>query len=396
MQPEVPILDAQREVAPDYTGGGIANLMSSLIQGLGGSSALPGAHVLTPEQVAGFRTVVLLVIDGLGAEFLAARANSFLHRHTRARLTSVFPSTTASAITTYMSGLTPLEHGLTGWFTYLREIGSVATVLPFRPRSGGPTYAQLGVEARQIFRWTPLFDRVEADSVVVSPEFIVDSDYSRANGGRASRMGYRGLDGMLATVRDAVAGAGARRYVYAYWPELDSICHQHGTASAAAEEQFRALDHACESLCRDLRGTDTLLLVCADHGHIDTSPAHTLHLENHPDLQAALRLPLCGEPRVAFCYVAPDAALGFERYVQEHLQEQCRLLTRADLLRRGWLGPGTAHPLLHTRLGDYVLLMRDDWVIRERLLGEQPPVQVGVHGGTSLAEMLVPLAVMSG
>ena len=49
----------------------------------------------------------------------------------RAAITSVFPSTTASAITTSYTGRTPLEHGLTGWFAYFGEAGCVGAPLPF-------------------------------------------------------------------------------------------------------------------------------------------------------------------------------------------------------------------------------------------------------------------------
>lgn len=382
------------ETAPDYTGGGIANLVSSLLQGRGGSTPLPAAQALAPERVREFRTVVLLVLDGLGYEFLAARPDSYLHRHLRARLTSVFPSTTASAITTYLSGLTPLEHGLTGWFTYLRELGSVATVLPFRPRNSAVGYARMGVEPRRIFHWTPLFDRMQAQGFVISPAYIVDSEYSRATAGGARRLGYRDLEEFAEHIRRVAADGTRRNYVYAYWPELDAVCHREGASSDAAEEHFRDLDRIIERLHRQLHGSDTLLVVCADHGHIDTCPERTVHLDDHPTLAAALTLPLCGEPRAAYCYVAPEKADGFERYVRERLAHQCRLVRRTELLSCGWLGPGTPHTFLESRVGDYLLLMRDNWVIRDRLLGEEPTVQIGVHGGVSTAEMFVPLVVL--
>src|ERR671925_563676 len=68
----------------------------------------------------------------LVASIVAARGGAALARRRRGSLTSVFPSTTASAITTSYTGRTPLEHGLTGWFTYFGEAGCVSAALPLR------------------------------------------------------------------------------------------------------------------------------------------------------------------------------------------------------------------------------------------------------------------------
>jgi hypothetical protein len=53
-------------------------------------------------------------------------------------MTSVFPSTTASAITAFMTGLAPAQHGLTGWHMHLDEIDQTLAILPLTPRDGPP------------------------------------------------------------------------------------------------------------------------------------------------------------------------------------------------------------------------------------------------------------------
>jgi hypothetical protein len=40
--------------------------------------------------------------------------------------------------------------------------------------------------------------------------------------------------------------------------------------------------------------------------------------------------------------------------------------------------------------------MADDWTLRDRVLGERRHPQIGAHGGTTEAEMRVPLIVASG
>ena len=48
--------------------------------------------------------------------------DGFLMKHSVTQLGSVYPCTTTSALTTYETGLTPLEHGWLGWAMYFSEI----------------------------------------------------------------------------------------------------------------------------------------------------------------------------------------------------------------------------------------------------------------------------------
>ena len=116
---------------PDYQHSSLVNLMSRLAREFGANDQAYAAfehEALAP--LTDYQHIVLLIIDGMGARYLA-RQTGYLHAHQCAELTSVFPTTTASAITTFMTGLAPQQHGLTGWFTYLKELGAVTAVLPF-------------------------------------------------------------------------------------------------------------------------------------------------------------------------------------------------------------------------------------------------------------------------
>ena len=68
-------------------------------------------------------------------------------------------------------------------------------------------------------------------------------------------------------------------------------------------------------------------------------------------------------------------------------------MSRERLLTEGFLGLGAPHPRLSERIGDYALLMREDYVIRDRLVGEAAVNHRGVHGGASAEELYVPLVV---
>lgn len=384
-------LDPDR-VLPDYAGGGVVNLMSSIAAALGGDSPYPPLTGLPPNALAGARHLVLLVVDGLGHAFLSAHDGA-LRRHLVGPLTSVFPSTTASAIPTFLTGLAPQQHGLTGWNMYFRELGAVVAPLPYRIRTGRHALRDAGVSPAQLFGLTPLFDRLPRPSHVVSPRQIIHSDFNVALAGRAKRHGYESLDEMFALITALLRIEAPHSYIHAYWPQLDSLAHAHGVSSDAVAQAFAELDAGFARLVGVAQQTGSRIVVTADHGFIDTTDAETIDLDAHPGLRDTLLLPLCGEPRVAYAYVRSGREAQFEAYLRTHLSGRVDAIPSEAIVRQGWLGPGAPHPGLRDRLGDYVLLPRGRAILRDWLAGEERYTHVGVHGGLSADEMIVPLVV---
>ena len=99
---------AQDFIIPDYRRGSIVNLMASIIQCFGGKSLYKPLKSLVPDEIRQYENVVLMIIDGLGQEYLTANGQqTFFANHHQDTMTSVFPATTATAITTFMTGLAP-------------------------------------------------------------------------------------------------------------------------------------------------------------------------------------------------------------------------------------------------------------------------------------------------
>jgi hypothetical protein len=380
---------------PDYNGGGLVNMMASLIRARGGSAEHADLAALPASALAGARHIVLLVIDGLGDDWLRRHApDGLLARHRVTAVTSVFPPTTASAITTYLTGDAPQQHGLTGWFMWLRELGCVMTVLPGTPRYGGVGYRQAGIDLNQLLGHRSVFARMASRSVAVSPRYIARSDFNLAHLGPARLRPYKGLKGLTRQIARAIRKARSPSYVYAYWPGLDSLGHARGIDSPESVAHLGALEQHIAMLTDALAGSDTALLISADHGQIDTAPGDLTDLADHPELADCLHIPLCGEPRAAFCYVRPDRVQAFEHYCTTVLGERFALYPSRELMEEGLFGPGPPHPRLAERIGDYTLLARGNNLIRDPLPFDKPFTQVGVHGGLSNAELRVPLCLL--
>jgi hypothetical protein len=351
--------------------------------------------VLAPAALVSTTNLVLVVIDGLGDQWLARRSPfGLLSRHRLGAITSVFPSTTTTAITTYLTGDAPLRHGLTGWHTWMGELGCVMTVLPGTPRFGGVPYRAAGVDTARLFGRRSLFDRIATRSWVVTPERIARSDFNLAHLGTAQLVGYEGLQGLVGLTARLLRRHREPKYVYVYWPELDSIGHREGMESQAAVDHLGLLEAALEELLDRVAGTDTLVVVCADHGQVDAGEGDLIDLGDHPRLADCLALPLCGEGRAAFVYLKSGRESAFFDYCAGPLAELVEVRPSPLLRAAGLFGPGPAHPRFEERIGDYCLLPRGHRVIRQWLPFEERHELIGQHGGLTGSEMLVPLCLL--
>ncbi|MBI1422530.1 MAG: phosphodiesterase [Gammaproteobacteria bacterium] len=384
----------QRMYFPKYQDSSLVNLMSRLAQtfGVNDHPYPPLAHP-SLTRLTEYQHVVLLVIDGMGARYVDSHPG-FLRAHLCGELTSVFPTTTATAITTFMTGLAPQQHGLTGWFTYLKEIGAITAVLPCQLRGSREPLSERGIDIESLYGHTPFFDSLNVPSTVLAPAWIVDSPFNIAHSGDARRIGYTDLDSMFAGLHKALQNP-ERQYIYAYWPEFDRLSHLHGNASEQVARHYRDLEAALAKFIDAHTGTGSLLLITADHGFIDTRPERMINLNQYPVLQDCLSLPLSGEPRVAYCYVHPHKSRTFVDYIQEHFADKIELVESQTLIEQGAFGAGEPHPKLAQRVGDYTLIMQDNFIIKDWLAGEKPFFHYGVHGGVSEREMQVPLIVIA-
>src|SRR3954471_13676233 len=195
---------------PDYAGGSLVNLVASVVAARGGE---PLHEPLKKFQLPAHATnLVLLIIDGLGDNYLQRRGASELGKRRRGSMTSVFPSTTASAITTSYTGATPLEHGLTGWFTYFGEAGCVSAALPFRSRGDMQLLSTRGVTPEQIYTVPSLFGSMPVRSVVVSHRDIIDSHYNSIHCRGAERLAYEKADDFVDQIERAVKSSPQKKF----------------------------------------------------------------------------------------------------------------------------------------------------------------------------------------
>lgn len=388
-----------------------ANVPATLAEMLG--AKLPGAAGPLPDAMwldlaAGVQRVVWIILDAASwvhlCELLADEPELSLAALARGGrclpVSAVFPSTTTSALTTLWTGYGPAQHGLVGHLMYLREYGMVVDMLTFSP-AGERQRDQLlarGLVPEEFSPVPALAEAVAGQGVAVRT--VVNLDLAMTG---FSRISYRGvaevgrfvtLADMCARLREALsAHLDERLLLVGYLHEIDNIGHLAGPGGECWRAGVRSL---CYSLEREFlsqlspeerRGTAFILT--SDHGQLP-APARSIQLAGHPELCSHLLLPATGSLRAAYLYARQGHVEAAEQYLHEQLGEQFVTLRSSTALEAGLFGAGRPAPEAQSRLGDLVVIARDDYLLDYRKR-ERPPM--GMHGGPSRWEMLTPFIV---
>ena len=376
---------------PAYGRGSLADLLPSVLTSLG----VPGeADALALPPAA---HVVVLLVDGLGAELLRRHADAapFLAALAGRDLTTGFPTTTATSLTSFGTGLAPGEHGLTGYTSWVEEVDATVGWLGWSP-VGRREDLRSRLVPEQVQPRPTAFERAAASGVevtVAAPASFEGSGLTRA----ALRGGtYRGAvtDGDAIATATAASRTGSRSLVYCYTPDLDLAGHVRGVDSEAWRAQLRLVDAFAEQLAARLPA-GTVLHVTADHGMVDVPDEGRVDLEATPSLLEDV-VAVAGEPRARHVHAVPGAAEDVLARWRDALGDRMHVLRRTDAVSAGLFGPGVG-PVALRRIGDVVAIARTrDVAVVQPTVERHLSALVGQHGALTDDELLVPLLSTGG
>jgi hypothetical protein len=405
-------LRARGFMPPDYDGGGLANVPATVLAvlGLGSDGDLPPLRALDGALTDGVRQIVLVLADGLGVgqlerlcergdtPFLASLLSRARDRDDAQRfeVTSVFPSTTAAAITTLNTGRTPQEHGNLAYFVWLEEFRQVTQMLRwgrasqkrgsyFDDRSLDPSkYVLVRSIHRQMKERGGL-------SYLVEPEIFRNEAMTRMHGSEAEYLGYvlpSTMGVRIGQLLDQRPWGGAPAYVYAYWAGIDTSAHLYGPRSPEHSSEAALFDRAMENAFGRRRSGDTLAILTADHGHAECDPLKLIDLEGDPELRAMLRVPVAGEPRLVFLHT--DRPAEVRAYLERRWPGVFTCFDTAEAIAEGFFGRGDA-TVARRRIGELCAMVDGDRAVTlVRVDGKTVHLR-GNHGGMTPDEMRVPV-----
>ncbi|HHX08901.1 MAG TPA: alkaline phosphatase family protein [Chloroflexi bacterium] len=394
---------------PSYTGFGLANLTPSIAHWLK-AGQLP-APILDRTILDNFQdhyqNVVLVLVDALGYNQLVRLMNAGkaplwqkqLDKGKLFPLTSISPSTTASALTTIWTGTTPNQHGVIGYEMWLKELGLIMnnilhTPITFKGDIGGLSRA--GFEPTRFMNQIPLgqrFSKYGVESHAFLPAGIANSGLSMMHLPGSHLHAFTAESDMFLNMRDLLnTTSRQRRFVYSYWSYVDGLMHRYGTYNERVTEQFFDFSNAFFRLLvsglTEQAKKDTLILVTADHGSVETPVDEHFNLANHPDFRKMLTMSPTCEGRLPFFYLKQGSESAVRTYFEHTWPGKFVLLTRQQVLDLKLLGNGQDHPDLEERIGDLVAIPRGNAYL---WWPEKANTMQGRHGGLHPDEMLVPL-----
>jgi hypothetical protein len=373
------------DVAVRYGEASLADLLPSALAALG----VPDEP--NPLNLDGAECIVVLLIDGLGWQLLRRYAEHapFLAGLPGRALTAGFPTTTATSLASLGTGRPAGEHGLTGYTSLIEEIGEPINWLRWQVAPSGTNL--LGRLAPEQLQPIPTaFERAERAGVavsVVSSYGFRDSGLTRAvlRGGSYLPV-FTAAD--TATTVAAAARAGRPSLIYCYNSELDLIGHGRGCHSEAWRLQLTLIDRAVQLLAERLPA-GAVLLVTADHGMVDVPEPAKIDYDAEPELADGVAA-IAGEARVRYLHVEPGRLAEVRRRWQDRTAGEFTVLTRDEVIERGWLGPMTG-PVARQRIGDLVVLATGLGAVVRSRAEQRISAMIGQHGALTEDELLVPL-----
>ncbi|MEU1205603.1 nucleotide pyrophosphatase/phosphodiesterase family protein [Nocardia sp. NPDC005825] len=350
-----------------------------------------------PLAIAPNRDVVVLLIDGLGAELLARHRDlaPTLAAHVRTTLTAGFPATTSTSLTSLALGAPCATHGIIGYSFALPDGDGVRLLNSLRWTLDSAT-GDTAVEAYPPESVQPQASRLEDLAAHgIEPHYVIPG-YQRASG--LTRAAFRApgtlhpasnLDDLRAGILTVAQHSGtASRFAYAYFADLDANGHLYGPESPQWLAVLAEIDAAVADLLADLPSSCTLLIT-GDHGMIHVDNA--IDLDALPALHRGVRL-IGGEARVRHVYLEHPHALADVRAAWTgELSPHATVVSREQALDEHWFGPTPPTPVIAHRIGDLIAVAENQAALIRPALEPLESALLGHHGARTSAEQLVPL-----
>lgn len=357
----------------------LAQLSQSLFATLGLSGTINSLAIEANES----RRECLLLVDGLGKNAIdefAGNTKFLKGLEYRETLTATFPSTTATSLTSFGTGLSPGKHGMVGYTMRVPNSGTPERILN----------ALKWDERVDPVIWQPhqtLFERANQSGIStshVAGKRYADTGFTRAALRGGIYVGANNIDELASGAAGALTKENS--FAYVYLNDVDDASHNSGFGSERFQAALERVDLLISRLIRELP-KGSRLWVTADHGMINRRDFVVVGKEN--DLLEKVKL-MAGEPRVRYLYVDQDDVESVKSRWQEYFGDRIEIHTRQEAISAGLFGEGVSESVAE-RIGDLVVIAKGELVLVEIERESQQCAMVGHHGGTSLAEVEIPL-----
>ncbi|MDP7066020.1 MAG: alkaline phosphatase family protein [Acidimicrobiales bacterium] len=357
--------DVEQMVIPTHGEKSVSSIVPAIIT--------QQANALVSENVLDADCIVLLIVDGLGYEQLEKHRSElpFLGPASATAITTVAPSTTASALTSISTGVPPGEHGVVGYkiptsqglLNCLRwSVGSKLMMNDLPPIDFQPVEPFLGTHP----------------SVITRAEFQ-STGFTQAHLRNGNFCGWWSPATLVTEITHQVRLGVS--FVYAYYDGLDKVGHVHGLEDHYLDE-LKFVDALVERIVQELPD-GAVLLVTADHGMVAVGD-NVLNLDEELIRGTSST---SGEARFLWLHAKERSTQALMDMAQIYA-DVAWIVSIDQMLDEQWFGPYVSSEA-RRRLGDVAVVAREAIAVIDPRLPDSPHL-IARHGSVTAAEMLVP------
>lgn len=336
-----------------------------------------------------YRNIIFIILDGMGEHILTHISPSgFFKEHQIDKVTSVYPSTTTAALTTYYSGKAPYETGWIAWSQYFKEYGRAVDMLSHMESYNHTTLKDTREDVfKTIVNYKTVFEQIEENVNVKAYEIM--PTYSDRRAKRTIKADS--IDEIIDNIEMLVKNPD-EKFIMAYCDNPDGLLHKYGTDSVEAFDFVKKAEDKISKMCGKIPN-DTVVIISADHGHKNIKESHSIL--DYPDLQECFIMPPSLESRCVTFWIKPDMKEEFVKRFNEKFENKFWLMSKDEFLEKNMLGIGKKHKKIDDFLGDYVALsVSDEIIVLETKLAPGKEVKKSTHCGLTKEEMEVPVIVV--
>jgi hypothetical protein len=387
-------------VLPDYQQLCISNIASVAGKAFSISSLqksnLPENYL---DNLRGVEKVLLIVLDGLGYNRILAHTKKYMSSFynladhgTLHPLTSTFPSTTSTALTSIFTALPPSEHGIIGFNMFMQAYGLIINTLDMRSVYGfghGLDFAE--DFSKDIYPWLSTLTDHGIKTQMLTRRNLVGSGLSKVIHKHQNLCGYALVSDLFMLIRKLLEQPGPM-FICAYYGGIDTVEHTYGPYSEESTAEIRTIENLLKETVFDRLPfevkANTLLVITADHGVVKTEQTHSL---NNPQISSHCLIPPTGDLRTAFFF----PTYGHDAELREALKKNIQgftILPSKDLIKNEAFGPVKDSYCLQNSIGTITALSQSkNSVFYQHAFKTQFQTLHGAHGGMTPEEMIVPL-----
>ncbi|MCD4818850.1 MAG: alkaline phosphatase family protein [Candidatus Cloacimonetes bacterium] len=382
---------------PDYENS-ILNLMSSVLKHYGLETGKSYLKTISPADLSGKQNIILIILDGYGLNLLKKYSNkesNYLYSNLLTEISTVFPSTTTSAITSFSTAQTPLEHGSLGWALYFKEFFRLITYLPNKDHVLDTELDEKKYDAYKIISPKNIFKQInmhrpDVELHYLTQEFLSDTPFTKIITNPCKRHSYKKSSEMISQISKIVKkDMQSEKFIVGYSTLPDGFEHEFGVYSDEVKNYIKKIDKNIKELSPKLKGTNSTIIITADHGLIDID--EYIYLNEIPEIDDCLILPPFPEPRFVSFFVKEHKKSDFFLAMNEY-KNDFLLMNRDEFFTSKILGEGAVHPKIDDFIGNYIAIAtgKKGFKYKFRNIDKSTNLKAN-HCGITTDEMIVPL-----